>query len=336
MSKRACPGVTAASVHPDRDERPGTDRAAVRRGGDERDLRHRGAGHVAQAHQPAGREPQRLHPGAQFGIRLEVSHRLVPGPAEIGRGHDHDWHAVVYAGDGDPVDDVADVARRQQGAGGRPLRAREVEHHRRGRPGDAGDRGLARVVDDAVRAGEGGGGRAAGVDHVDPDRRLGRQSTLHRERSDAGQQVAAVLPVRDGGCLDAHLQEQVIDVSMSPGRTTDHRHLGGQRMRPADAVDLPGVRAAHDAQQQIIPLGRIRGQVLGQEVRPLRRPAAHQHAPHAVIRAHQRFPPACIRRRARRACPAARIGPGQAGRRPGPCAPARPWPPGPARRPAPL
>jgi hypothetical protein len=230
---------------------------------------------------------------------------------------------------------------RQQGAGGRPLRPRallpivEGQHHRGGRPRHPGDRGLAVVVDGAVRPGEGGGGHAAGVDHVDPDRRLGRQAPLDRERAHAGQQVAAVLPVRDGGRIDADLQEQVINVGVRPIRTTDDGHLGGQRMRPADAVDLPGVGTAHDAQQQVVPFGRIRRQVPGQEVRPLRRPAPHQHAPHPVSRAHQGFLPARTARRARRACLAARTGPGRAGRRPGPCGSAPPWPPGPARRPGP-
>ena len=62
-------------------------------------------------------------------------------------------------------------------------------------------------------------------------------------------------------------------------------------MRPADPVDLPGVRTAHDPQQEFVPCRRIRGQVLRQEVRSLRRPAAHHHAPHpGVTRRHQRSP----------------------------------------------
>ncbi|GFJ93900.1 hypothetical protein Prum_075420 [Phytohabitans rumicis] len=43
-------------------------------------------------------------------------------------------------------------------------------------------------------------------------------------------------------------------------------------MPAAEAVDLPLVRGAHDPQQEVVPLGRVGGQVVPQEVRPLELP----------------------------------------------------------------
>ena len=53
-------------------------------------------------------------------------------------------------------------------------------------------------------------------------------------------------------------------------------------MRPADAVDLPGVRRPHDPQQQVIPLGDAARQVVREEIQPLGRPAPHLHRPNTV------------------------------------------------------
>ena len=38
----------------------------------------------------------------------------------------------------------------------------------------------------------------------------------------------------------------------------------------------------HDPQQQVVALGRVGGQVGGEEVQPLGRPAAHLHGPDPV------------------------------------------------------
>ena len=51
---------------------------------------------------------------------------------------------------------------------------------------------------------------------MDPDRRGRGQAALDRERADPGEQVAAVLPVGDGGLVDSNLQEEVIDVRIGP------------------------------------------------------------------------------------------------------------------------
>ena len=53
-------------------------------------------------------------------------------------------------------------------------------------------------------------------------------------------------------------------------------------MRPANPVDLPGVRRPHDPQQQVIPLGDVARQVVREEIQPLGRPAPHLHRPNPV------------------------------------------------------
>ena len=53
---------------------------------------------------------------------------------------------------------------------------------------------------------------------VSPSRR-GHQPPLDRERADAGEDVAAVLPVADRGLVHAELQEQVVDVGVGVLRT---------------------------------------------------------------------------------------------------------------------
>jgi len=71
---------------------------------------------------------------------------------------------------------------------------------------------------------------------------------------------------------------------LGPG---DDGDLAGQRRRPAQAVDLPRVRGAHQPQQQVVALGRVGGQVLRLEVEPARRPAAQHRAAHSgVVVAH--------------------------------------------------
>jgi hypothetical protein len=155
----------------------------------------------------------------------------------------------------------------------------------------------------------GGGRQAAGVDHVDADRRhvaaWGRdQAALERERRDAGEQVAAVLPVGDDGIVHNHLEEVVVDVGRVRTGAPDHRDLARQRVGATHAVDLPLVGRSHDPEQEIVAARRVPRQVVGQEIEALGRPAAHDHAPDPVVHgvsvhdvhiivdnvAHARFP----------------------------------------------
>ena len=101
--------------------------AAVPGGREQHRLGHRGAGDVAQAHQLAGLAAEGVDPLEQRRVRGELLVRLVAGePERLGQRQD-DRHAVVDAGDLDALDRVADVAGRQQRAGGRALGVGEGE-----------------------------------------------------------------------------------------------------------------------------------------------------------------------------------------------------------------
>ena len=124
-----------------------------------------------------------------------------------------------------------------------------------------------------------------------------------------------VCAVAHGRLIDADLQEQVVDVDIRLGRARHDRDLAGEGMSAAEPVDLRRVGAAHDPQQEVVALGGIGREVLGEEVGALRRAPAHEHAAdavaHRVSDRHPRIPPAtCRSRRGRRARRAARCGRG--------------------------
>jgi hypothetical protein len=56
-----------------------------------------------------------------------------------------------------------------------------------------------------------------------------------------GQDIAAILRIRDKRPVDKHLQEQIINIAIVAFRRRNHRHLAGQRIGTAHAVNLPGV-----------------------------------------------------------------------------------------------
>ena len=188
----------------------------------------------------------------------------------------------------DALDDVDDVAGRQQRAAGRARRCRRT----RARSGAAvpGTPAIARVavVDGTPsRDRERGGGHAAGVEHADPHRAapVGRAGRPGRARPRTGRR-------RRGGCRSSAGRRRSPGRRRPAGRDSRRRprrratdptiaDLRRQRVGTADPVDLAGVGRAHDPQQQVVALGRIGRQVGGEEVRPLRRSAPHHHAAHA-------------------------------------------------------
>jgi hypothetical protein len=101
---------------------------------------------------------------------------------------------------------------------------------------------------------------------------------MANERADAREQIPAVLAIADRGFFHRHLQEQVVDVGVPVGRGGYDGHLAGQRVRAADAVDLPRVRRSEQAQQQVVPLADAGGQVSGQEIGALGGASPHPHA----------------------------------------------------------
>src|SRR3546814_9322046 len=102
------------------------------------------------------------------------------------------------------------------------------------------------------------------------------QSLFDGEIADAGQDVAAVLPVVDARLVDEDLGEKIVDVDARALRRLDDGDLAGQRIGAADAVDLARIGRAHDRQQQRIARGLVRRQVAREEVGHLRGAAANQ------------------------------------------------------------
>jgi hypothetical protein len=206
-------------VHPDRDEGAGADRAARGGRGDQRDLRDRGAADVTEPHRLARLEAQFPHAPVQFLVGLEFGDRLVAGLPEAARRDHDDGHPVVDTGHRDPAEHIREIPRRQHARRGGRVLARaflEVQHDRRGSAGHAVDRDLTGVPGLAARCRERGGHDAVGVHHPDTDPGLlparGDETALDRERADAGQDVAAVLPVRHDGLVHHDLKEQVVHV----------------------------------------------------------------------------------------------------------------------------
>lgn len=290
-------GHTCRAEHADRgvaahrDERTGGDRAAVAGRGEQGELGHGGVGDVAEAHQAARCQADLAQPVGERQVRLQVLGHLVAGDLQGRCFDEHRRHAVVHAGHGHTVDVVPDVAGGQQ----RILARRELDHHGRRRPRHARDLGVSRVVHAAARGGEGRRRVVAGVDHADTDGGLllprRHQPALDGERTDAGEDVPAVLTAAHLRPVDHDLEKEVVDVGAGVGGGRDHGHLAGERVRAAQAVDLPLVGAAHDAQQQLVAQGRFGGQVVGQEVGTLGGAAPHQQTGHPLGYAgHDRSP----------------------------------------------
>ncbi|MOA08146.1 hypothetical protein D3C78_1278890 [compost metagenome] len=124
----------------------------------------------------------------------------------------------------------------------------------------------------------------ARVDVVDPHRgglAVGRgrhQPLLDGERAHAGEHVAAVGPRVDAGFLHADLGEKVVDVAAGMHRLRDDRHLAGQRIAAAQAVDLQFVGRAQRRDQRAVTRRGVAGQPVGEEERPPGGAATHQYA----------------------------------------------------------
>ena len=276
-----------------RDEGAGGDRAAVSRGTHHRHLRYGLVGDVAEVHQRAAGQPDRLQPRLQALIRVQRRAVFLSADPHIGGGEDHAGHSVVDHRYGDAFDLIFRITGRQQCAAARPCRIAEGEGDRRG--------GARHPVDDRVPVIGGRavwrlhrrGGDLAGVLHVDRHRRFGArrpdQSAFDGERPHPGEDIAAVLAVGDQRPVDRDLKEEVIHIDAWPFRPFHHRDLGGQRVRPAHAVDLARVGRSHHAHQKTVPVG---GQVFGQKIPALRRAAAHPHAADAVRHISGPFRPA--------------------------------------------
>ena len=71
-----------------------------------------------------------------------------------------------------------------------------------------------------------------------------------------GTTAASMLPqfgvVSTSGSFERHLREQELEVDASPIAGRDDAHLAGQRIRAADAVDLPRIGRTHHGEQYAI------------------------------------------------------------------------------------
>jgi hypothetical protein len=269
-------------MNPMRNERPRGNRAAVPCDGYEAHLRNGLLRHVTEIHARTELQTNLLDACFQRRVGFELLRRFGAGDTEIFGAHHDDGHAVVDARHRNPIDRVDNRTGRQQRAAARTGDIEKFQRNRRGRAGHTVDAGVALVFDRATRGRHGRDCDAARVHHVDADGRRrarnGDQAVFDRPRADAGEDVAAVLAVADFGLVDDDLQKQIVDVSVVALRTRDDRNLAGERMRAADAVDLPHVGRAHRGEQHAIAQLAIVRQVLRMEIQALRGPAPHQRA----------------------------------------------------------
>jgi hypothetical protein len=150
------------------------------------------------------------------------------------------------------------------------------------RPGYAVDGSRTAVDGRSAAGGERSDCGIAGVDQADANAGLAAvrldQAPLDGEGADACQEIAAGLRRRHAGVVDSHLEEQIVDVDLSGGRPRDDGNLAREGMGAPDAVDLTRVGAPHDAEDQLVARCGVVRQVLGEEIRALRCPTAHEHA----------------------------------------------------------
>ena len=59
--------------------------------------------------------------------------------------------------------------------------------------------------------------------------------------ANACQNIAAILCIGNNGLIDENLKKQIIDIHIGAGRFADDGDFAGQRMRPAQPIDLPRV-----------------------------------------------------------------------------------------------
>jgi hypothetical protein len=191
-------------------------------------------------------------------------------------------HGHVDAGDFDTVEQVAHPAGGQQAAGLGTGGIEEGQLDRRSAAGYAIDGGIAVVAHAAARGHHVGIDEGIGVEVADahPGHRRARvhQPVLDGEGTDGAEHVAAVGRGVDPALGHHDLHEQVVDIGVRVRRAADDRHLAGLRTATADTVDFQLVARAHQAEQQLVALQRVSGQVVGQKDRPFRSTASHEYA----------------------------------------------------------
>ena len=100
---------------------------------------------VAHAHHSRRLDADGLEAGEEILIGVELGLALVTGLAESARACDDAGHADIDAGDGDAIDDIESVARRQELAGLAAHGVDEGKLDRRRRPRHPVDLGVALI-----------------------------------------------------------------------------------------------------------------------------------------------------------------------------------------------
>jgi hypothetical protein len=141
--------------------------------------------------------------------------------SEVGGPNDDGAQARIDAADLDAVDVVDAVARREQRTGGAAGEIGERQRDGGGTAADPGDRLISAILDGAVRRLDGGHDTGPCVD--EPDTHVGRgagdghQAALDRERTDAGEDVAACGGRVDRAGLRINLSEEIVHVDVFLG-----------------------------------------------------------------------------------------------------------------------
>ena len=251
---------------------------------DEHRFRDDLVGDVAQPHAQACDAAQRLQPGEQGGVGIELLGGLAPADVEISRPHNHQRHGGVDAGDLDAVDDVDAPPGREDRTGDRAPGIEEVQPDRGCGACHSVDARVAGVADQSAGGLHGGVDARSGVDVVDAHcgGALGgrHEALFDREGPDACQHVAAVGAGVDRSLPDADLGEQVVHVAAGPAGPGDDGHLAGQRAAAADPVEAQHVGGADGADQRLVAGPVVGGQPVAEEERAAGGACAHQHARH--------------------------------------------------------
>jgi hypothetical protein len=238
----------------------------------------------------AASDPQTLDTRLELRVRVERLHGFITFATDFAGVENHQRHAVVDAGDRHAVDHVTHPAGRQQARADGARRVEEVDDHGRRGAWHAVNARLPFVGDDPARCAHRDVTLHAGIQRQHPQRgRLALRldhARFQGEGHDGGQHVAAI--GRGVHLVRVRLQlgEQEIEVDTRLGTRADDADLAGQRMRPAQPIDLPAVRRPQGGQQDAVAQGCVAGKIAGPEERATRGATAHQQAWNRSLHRH--------------------------------------------------
>ena len=138
-------------------------------------------------------------------------------------------------------------------------------------------------------------GDLPGLLDMDRDRSLAvpchDHSSLNGEASDAGKDVAAILPVAYHCAVAEDLQEGVVDIAIRAFRAANRRDGRSQWVGAAHSADLPGDRRTHDVEKRLVSYPPLDRKIGSNEVPAFRCSTSHPHAGNAFTHISGRSPP---------------------------------------------